>query len=109
MPGRKEATSHRFVGPSNGRHSCHSWWLTDALPLIEFDMLRMKPIADARKAESYYAKSDGGYYLDAGGLHREWGGKAAARLGLAGPPDFEQFRRLAHGLDPHTASNSPPG
>ena len=26
----------------------------------------------------------------------------AAALGLAGPPDFEQFKRLLNGLDPHT-------
>ena len=65
-------------------------------------MLRMKPIADARKAESYYAKSDGGYYLDADDLHREWGGNGAALLGLSGAPDFEQFKNLVHGLDPHT-------
>src|SRR4051812_17947850 len=65
-------------------------------------MLRMKPVADARKAEAYYAKSDGGYYLQADDLHREWGGKAAARLGLAGPPEFEHFKRLLHGLDPQS-------
>ena len=65
-------------------------------------MLRISPIADARKAEGYYAKSDGGYYLKAEDLGREWGGKGAAMLGLTGPPDFEQFKRLIHGLDPHT-------
>jgi conjugative relaxase-like TrwC/TraI family protein len=65
-------------------------------------MLRFTPIANARHAESYYSKSDGGYYLQAGDLHREWGGKAAEMLGLAGPPDYEQFKRLIHGLDPHT-------
>jgi conjugative relaxase-like TrwC/TraI family protein len=73
-------------------------------------MLRFTPIENARHAESYYAKSDGGYYLQAGdpgsspgqALHREWGGKGAERLGLSGPPDYEQFKRLIHGLDPHT-------
>lgn len=65
-------------------------------------MLRMTPITDAKKAEEYYSKSDGGYYLEAGDLHREWGGKGAALLGLTGPPDFEQFKRLVHGLDPRT-------
>jgi conjugative relaxase-like TrwC/TraI family protein len=65
-------------------------------------MLRMKPIADAGKAESYYAKSDGGYYLDSGDLRRVWGGKGADLLGLSGSPDFEQFKRLVHGLDPHS-------
>src|SRR5437660_787352 len=53
-------------------------------------------------AVCYYAKSDGGYYLDDHDLHREWRGKGAAQLGLAGPPDYEQFRRLIHGLDPQT-------
>lgn len=65
-------------------------------------MLRMKPVADAKKAEAYYAKSDGGYYLQADDLHREWGGTAAARLGLTGEPEFEQFKRLLHGLHPMT-------
>src|SRR6266446_4352162 len=65
-------------------------------------MLRMKPIADARKAESYYAKSDGGYYLADDDLRREWGGKGAGLLGLDGTPDFEEFKRLVHGLDPNT-------
>lgn len=65
-------------------------------------MLRMKPIADAKRAELYYSKSDGGYYMEGQGLHREWGGDAAARLGLTGTPEFEQFKRLIHGLDPHS-------
>ena len=65
-------------------------------------MLRFTPIANASHAESYYSRSDGGYYLQDGGLHREWGGKGAAMLGLSGPPDYEQFKRLIHGLDPHT-------
>lgn len=69
-------------------------------------MMRMKPIGTgkeaARRAELYYAKSDGGYYHVEHGLHAEWGGKAAEKLGLAGAPDFDQFRNLLHGLDPHT-------
>ncbi|MGH7171012.1 MAG: MobF family relaxase, partial [Gemmataceae bacterium] len=65
-------------------------------------MLRFTPIANAKHAESYYSKSDGGYYLQTGDLHREWGGKGAGLLGLSGPPDYEQFKRLIHGLDPHT-------
>src|SRR5438128_1165594 len=65
-------------------------------------MLRFTPIENARQAESYYAKSDSGYYLQADDLRREWGGKGAAMLGLAGPPDYEQFKRLLQGLDPHT-------
>lgn len=65
-------------------------------------MLRFTPIANAAHAESYYAKSDGGYYLGSHELGCEWLGKGAARLGLAGRPDFEAFKRLIHGLDPHT-------
>lgn len=65
-------------------------------------MLRFTPIENAAHAESYYAKSDGGYYLQADDLHREWGGKGTDRLGLSGPPDYEQFKRLIHGLDPHS-------
>ena len=66
-------------------------------------MLRMKPQKDANRAEAYYPQSDAGYYVEGSGLHCEWGGKARLTLGLAGPPTFEQFRNLVHGLDPHTA------
>jgi conjugative relaxase-like TrwC/TraI family protein len=65
-------------------------------------VLRINPIADARMAEDYYGKSDGGYYLKPEELVREWGGKGAAMLGLTDPPEFEQFKRLLGGLDPHT-------
>ena len=49
-------------------------------------MLRFTHIANASHAESYYSRSDGGYYLQDDGLHREWGGKGATLLGLSGPP-----------------------
>ncbi len=65
-------------------------------------MIRMKPVKDVKKAEAYYAKSDGGYYTGGDDLHREWGGKAASTLELTGPPEFEQFGRLLRGLDPHS-------
>lgn len=65
-------------------------------------MLRMKPVQSAKRAEDYYTKSDGGYYLGNNDLRCQWGGKCAARLGLEGVPEFEQFKRLIHGLDPHT-------
>lgn len=65
-------------------------------------MLRIQPIADAKAAETYYSKSDGGYYLSADDLHREWVGRGAELLGLKGAPDFAQFKRLIHGLDPHS-------
>jgi conjugative relaxase-like TrwC/TraI family protein len=67
-------------------------------------MLRIQVIEDAKQAESYYAKSDGGYYMDDGDLRREWVGRGAELLKLAGQPDFEEFRRLIHGLDPHSGS-----
>ena len=65
-------------------------------------MLRIHPIADAKAAESYYGKSDGGYYLDDNELRREVGGKAAKLLGLSDKADAEQFKRLLNGLDPKT-------
>ncbi len=65
-------------------------------------MLRFTPIANAAHAESYYARSDGGYYLGSHELGCEWLGKGAGRLGLCGRPDYEQFKRLIHGLDPHS-------
>jgi conjugative relaxase-like TrwC/TraI family protein len=64
--------------------------------------LRFTPIENARQAEHYYSRSDGGYYDQPDGLHREWGGRAAAMLELSGPPDYEQFKRLIQGLNPHT-------
>ena len=65
-------------------------------------MLRMNPLASAKKAEWYYAKSDGGYYLQPGDARQEWVGKGAKLLGLAGAPEPEQFKRLLNGLDPRT-------
>ena len=65
-------------------------------------MLNMVPLKDAKRAEDYFGKSDGGYYLEDDDLHREWGGKGAKMLGLTGTPKLEEFRRLLHGLDPHT-------
>jgi conjugative relaxase-like TrwC/TraI family protein len=65
-------------------------------------MLRFHPIANAKAAEAYYTKSDGGYYLGDKDLGCEWLGKGADMLGLKGRPDFEQFKRLIRGLDPHT-------
>jgi conjugative relaxase-like TrwC/TraI family protein len=65
-------------------------------------MLRMKPVQSAKRAEDYYTKSDGGYYLGNNDLRCQWGGKCAAKLGLEDVPEFEQFKRLIHGRDPHT-------
>lgn len=67
-------------------------------------MLGMNPIKgkDVGIVAAYFGQSDGGYYLDGKELRREWGGKGAAELGLTGKPEYEQFHRLIHGLDPHT-------
>lgn len=68
-------------------------------------MLRMKPVGKgergARRAELYYEKSDAGYYQAEAGLHSEWIGQAAGKLGLEGrKPDYEHFKRLIRGLAP---------
>ena len=65
-------------------------------------MLRFHPIASAKAADTYYSKSDGGYYLAGDELRRAWVGQGAERLGLSGTPDREQFQRLIRGLDPHS-------
>jgi conjugative relaxase-like TrwC/TraI family protein len=69
-------------------------------------MLRMKPVGKgeqgAKKADLYYQKTDSGYYRGEGGLHCEWGGKGSPMLSLEGPPDYEHFKRLIRGLDPHS-------
>ena len=65
-------------------------------------MLNMVPLKDAKRAEDYFGKSDGGYYIKDDDLHREWGGKGAKMLGLTSTPKLEEFRRLLHGLDPHS-------
>ena len=47
-------------------------------------MLRFHPIANAKAAETYYARSDGGYYHAPDDLRREWVGTGAQKLGLSG-------------------------
>ncbi len=69
--------------------------------LVEI-MLNMTPLKNAKRAEEYFGKSDGGYYLKDGGLLREWGGKLASRLALDGTPELEQLRHLLQGRDPHS-------
>ena len=65
-------------------------------------MLNRVQIKDAGRAESYFGKSDGGYYIKDDEMHREWGGEAAVMLGLTGTPTREQLHRLLHGLDPNS-------
>src|SRR5450759_1666806 len=68
---------------------------------VENLMLNMVDLKDAKGAEDYFGKSDSGYYIKDDEMHREWGGKGAAMLGLTGTPTQVQLRRLLHGLDPH--------
>ncbi|WP_029630431.1 MobF family relaxase [Zavarzinella formosa] len=63
-------------------------------------MIRFHAISNATAAIAYFSKSDG--YYAAGDLRQEWMGHGAEQLGLSGTPDFEHFKRLIHGLDPHT-------
>lgn len=65
-------------------------------------MLRITPIENASQAETYYSKSDGGYYHKPDDLRTAWMGRGAELLGLSGPPDYEEFKRLIHGCDPRT-------
>lgn len=65
-------------------------------------MLNMTPLKDAKRAEEYFGKSDGGYYLKDDGLSREWGGKLAETLKLGDTPTLDQFKRLLQGRDPHS-------
>ena len=66
-------------------------------------MLRMNPIASGKRAEHYYAVTDGGYYQDGTGLQSRWGGIGADLLGLTGlTPEQDQFSNLVQGLDPRT-------
>ncbi|MFT3920951.1 MAG: relaxase domain-containing protein [Myxococcales bacterium] len=67
-------------------------------------MLRIQPIVNAKQAAQYYSKSDAGYYMADGDLRREWVGRGAELLKLHDTPDYEQFRRLIQGLDPHSGS-----
>ena len=76
--------------------------LPDLVNALGQPMIRMKPVKSASRADLYYEKSDGGYYRGDDDLHCEWGGKASAMLGLDGKPDYEHFKRLIRGLDPHT-------
>lgn len=65
-------------------------------------MIRLKPVSSGKRAEDYYGKTDGGYYHQDSGLRCRWVGSGAPKLGLTGPPTFEQFKNLIHGLDPHS-------
>lgn len=65
-------------------------------------MLRIREIRNAKQAAAYYAKSDGGYALDAPDLRREAGGIGAERLGLTGQITADQLTNLLNGLHPDT-------
>ena len=65
-------------------------------------MIRMKPVPSGKRAEDYYSATDGGYYHETTGLRRQWVGSGAPLLGLAGPPEIDQFKNLVHGQHPLT-------
>jgi conjugative relaxase-like TrwC/TraI family protein len=68
-------------------------------------MIRFTEVESAAAAQSYYGKSDGGYYMDAAELRRLVGGIYARQLGLAGEtPDLKQLQRLLLGRDPSDGS-----
>ena len=60
----------------------------------------------AAGAKSYYARAD--YYTEKQEIIGMWGGKAAARLGLAGRVDQKQFEYLCDNIDPVTKSQLNP-
>ena len=63
-------------------------------------MLNMVPLKDAKRAESYFGKSDGGYYITDDELRREWGGKAAAKLRTGRHADARRIPEAVAGLRP---------
>jgi conjugative relaxase-like TrwC/TraI family protein len=67
-------------------------------------MLRITPLRSAAGAKSYYSKSD--YYGQE--LTGNWGGKAAARLGLSGKVDKAAFDRLCDNQNPASAQQLTP-
>lgn len=61
-------------------------------------MLRVVVVRSSGAAKSYYRTSD--YYAEGQELVGEWGGSAAARLGLSGAVERESFERLCENRDP---------
>ncbi len=63
-------------------------------------MIRVTQQDSAKDAKRYYAAAD--YYSEGQELLGSWGGKGAARLGLAGTVNKLSFDRLCDNLDPRT-------
>src|SRR6202050_1790232 len=63
-------------------------------------MIRISQQNSAAGAKRYYATAD--YYTEGQELVGSWGGKGAARLGLAGAVDRFSFERLCDNLNPTT-------
>src|ERR1700690_2879894 len=65
-------------------------------------MIRISQQNSAAGAARYYATAD--YYTEGQELVGAWGGKGAARLGLAGTVDKFSFDRLCNNLHPQTGA-----
>jgi len=63
-------------------------------------MIRVTQQKSASGAKQYYTKAD--YLSEGQEIVGSWGGKGAARLGLAGTVDKSSFERLCDNLDPST-------
>jgi conjugative relaxase-like TrwC/TraI family protein len=63
-------------------------------------MLRIVQQSNAAAAKSYYAKAD--YYIEGAELPGEWGGRAAALLGLSGEVTEAAFQALCDNRHPQT-------
>ena len=68
-------------------------------PVVQFAMLRIVQQSNSAAAKSYYAKAD--YYAEGAELPGEWGGRAAAMLGLKGEVTRDDFHALCDNRHPH--------
>lgn len=82
-------------------------------------MLRVYQSANAKQAKDYFNMelTQGDYYFDQQQVVGQWGGKAAAMLGLSGEVSQEAFNQLVDNIDPrngerltsHNKGNRRPG
>lgn len=64
--------------------------------------MRIRVQTNAAAVGGYFAEGAGEYYADGTAARGEWGGRAAARLGLAGRVDADAFARLCGNRHPAT-------